>query len=902
MTELTQQLVDGLGRGSEYALLALGIAVIFGVMHLVNFAHGETISVAAYVTYWLFTIGATWWVYIPAIIGAAVITSVAIEFLAFRWVRGAPDFTMLLTSFGVVFVVQAFYVMFVGPNVRNFDRPDWVLNTVEIGGIRFEVFDLVVIGTTAVTLIATLYLIRHTMFGIALRSAAEDFDTARLMGIRSNWVIRGAFAFAGLLAGIAAIFFLMRTGRASPTIGLTPMLKGVLAALIGGLGSLGGAVIGGFTLGVVEVLLLANLPDAWVGLTNGIVFILIALLFIFRPQGIINRAPRGARLMSDAALRRFVAPLGGGLALSLLLIGGGLLYTSSGGTSRENLITQMLINAIVVVGIQVYIGNTGVLSFGHVGFGALAGYVFAIFAISPERKDLLIPDAPFGLADVDVSILTATTVAILVVILAGVIVGLGLARSGAKSGAVAATVITLALLFLVHEVAVNWPELTGGDRGGLSFLPGRSLRDPHRHLRGPDRVCDRRPALRRIQHRPPGAGPRAKTTSPRVRWESIPSCRAWLRWSSPLPSWRWGPHSVSTSSARSLRSSSSSTTPLLTLVMLIVGGRNSVTGALLGVVLITAGTELTRQLSGPDVNIDSLDWLLTAGLTEMFLGVAMLGFMIFKSQGLLDDWELDRWLADRWRRGRESEPKPPQPVPKSEASLDVEDITVNFGGFRALSDANLNAGAAEIVGLIGPNGAGKTTLLNVVTGIVEPSQGNFHIDTVDLTDLPTHRIARDGLVRTFQNLRLFPALTVRENVEIAALGAGRYRERDLPGADSLLELTGLWEQRYRRARELDYGNARRLELARAAAAGPDFLLLDEPTSGMSDSESLEMIDQVRGVAEVVGAGVVVIDHDLGFITGICDRIYCLDQGRVISVGTPAEIQLDPKVQAAYLGS
>lgn len=288
MTELAQQLVDGLGRGSEYALLALGIAVIFGVMRLVNFAHGETISVAAYVTYWLFTLGLTWWAYVPAILAAAVLTSVAIEFIAFRWVRGAPDFTMLLTSFGVVFVIQAIYVMFVSPNVRTFDRPDWVLNTVVIGGIRFEVFDLVVIGTTAVTLVATLYLIRHTMFGIALRAAAEDFDTARLMGIRSNWVIRGAFAFAGLLAGIAAVFFLMRTGRASPTIGLTPMLKGVLAALIGGLGSLGGAVIGGFTLGVVEVLLLANLPDQWVGLTNGIVFILIALLFIFRPQGIVT--------------------------------------------------------------------------------------------------------------------------------------------------------------------------------------------------------------------------------------------------------------------------------------------------------------------------------------------------------------------------------------------------------------------------------------------------------------------------------------------------------------------------------------------------------------------------------------------------------------------------------------
>lgn len=288
MTELVQQTVDGLGRGSEYALIALGIAVIFGVMHLVNFAHGELITVSAYVAYFLFTLELAWWVYAPVIVGTAVATSIAIEFVAFRWVRGAPDFTMLLTSFGVHFVVAALFVMFVSANVRNFDRPDWITNTISVGGVNLEVFDLVTIAVTAITLLATVYLLQRTMFGISLRAAAEDFDTARLMGIRSNRVIRGAFVLAGVLAGIAAVFVLMRTGRASPTAGLTPMLKGVLAALIGGLGSMGGAVLGGFALGLVEVLLLARLPDGWVGLTNGIVFLGIALLFTFRPQGLIS--------------------------------------------------------------------------------------------------------------------------------------------------------------------------------------------------------------------------------------------------------------------------------------------------------------------------------------------------------------------------------------------------------------------------------------------------------------------------------------------------------------------------------------------------------------------------------------------------------------------------------------
>ncbi|HSL58334.1 MAG TPA: branched-chain amino acid ABC transporter permease [Acidimicrobiales bacterium] len=288
MTELLQNLVDGLGRGSIYALIALGIAVIFGVMHLVNFAHGELITVSAYVAYWMLTSEiAEWWLVVPAVFLTAIITSVVIEFVAFRWVRGAPDFTMLLTSFGVHFVVQALFVMFVSANLRQFPRPGWIFDTWKIFGVSFEVVDVLTIVVTAVTLVATVLLLKRTMFGIALRAAAEDFDAARLMGVRSDRVIRGAFALAGALAGVAAVFWLMRTGQAEPSAGITPMLKGVLAAIIGGLGSLGGAVLGGLALGLAEVLLRTWLPESVVGLTDGFVFVLIALLFIFRPQGFI---------------------------------------------------------------------------------------------------------------------------------------------------------------------------------------------------------------------------------------------------------------------------------------------------------------------------------------------------------------------------------------------------------------------------------------------------------------------------------------------------------------------------------------------------------------------------------------------------------------------------------------
>ena len=290
MTELLQNLIDGLGRGSIYALLALGVAVIFGVMHLLNFAHGELITVSGYVAFWTINDGWPWWLVAPVIVLTCIVTSLVIERVAFSRVRGSSDFTLLLTSFGVHFVVSAIFLLYVSASVKTFSDPGWITNTYSIGALHIEVFDTVVIGVTLMTLLATGWLVQRTMFGLALRAAAADFDTARLMGVRSDTVIRGAFALSGLLAGIAGVFWLMRAGHTTPSAGITPMLKGVLAALIGGLGSLRGAVLGGFVLGLAEVLLRSRLPDSVASLTEGFVFLLIALLFIFRPQGLIRVA------------------------------------------------------------------------------------------------------------------------------------------------------------------------------------------------------------------------------------------------------------------------------------------------------------------------------------------------------------------------------------------------------------------------------------------------------------------------------------------------------------------------------------------------------------------------------------------------------------------------------------
>ena len=607
-------------------------------------------------------------------------------------------------------------------------------------------------------------------------------------------------------------------------------------------------------------------------------------------------------MRSDPA-RHVVGPILGTIVLFGLLVGGALAYTATGGAARDDLVTQMLVNAIVVVGIGVYVGNTGILSFGHIGFGAIAGYAFAVLAISPERKAQIIPDAPFGLADVNLSPAVATLVAAGVALVAAGVIGLGLTRSGARTGAISAAVITLALLFVVHEVARNWTDLTGGGRSGVSFSVGNKLEGRFwiyvvlfgsilaARLFKQTRTGRLAQAAREddLAARAVGINPATQQMVALLLSVAIVAVGSALR-----------VYALGVITPRFFFFEYT----LVTLAMLVVGGRNSVTGALLGVVVMTIGLEVTRYLAGPHVNVAALDWLLRDGLTGIFLGGAMLGFMIFRSSGLLADWELDSWLLRRRRSARQDSPPPAgEPTPPQAHSLTTSDVTVDFGGFRALEGAYLEVNGVEVVGLIGPNGAGKTTLLNVVGGIVTPASGRCTAAGLDLTGATSHVVARGGLVRTFQNLRLFGALTVQENVEAAALVAERHRRgRPGPDVETLLRGVGIWEHRHRRARELDYGNARRLELARAAAARPDFLLLDEPTSGMSDAESLAMIDQVRSTASAVGAGVLVIDHDLNFIVGICDRVYTLDQGKVIAVGTPAEIQANPLVRTAYLGS
>jgi len=207
----------------------------------------------------------------------------------------------------------------------------------------------------------------------------------------------------------------------------------------------------------------------------------------------------------------------------------------------------------------------------------------------------------------------------------------------------------------------------------------------------------------------------------------------------------------------------------------------------------------------------------------------------------------------------------------------------------------------EVVGLIGPNGAGKSTLVNVLSGFDSPTSGTVELDGEDVTRWPAHRRGRAGLARTFQHSRSFRSLSVRENVEIAAIGTGSAPREACRRADELLELLGLDRRAEALAASLPHGDERRLGVARALATEPRYVLMDEPAAGLTEAEVPAFAAVVRAVRDDHEAGVLLIDHNMALIMDVCDRIQVLDQGRVLADGTPAEIRANLDVAAAYLG-
>ena len=287
MDLFVQQTVNALALGGTYALLALGLAVVFSIMGLINFAHGELMTISGYTLMYCGILGVPFVVSVPLAILAAVLAAVAMERIAFRPVRGGSGETMLITSFAVAMILQVLFQNLISARSQAVALPQILSQSVHVGNVIIGVNKIAAIVATVLMLMFLDRFMNRQKTGIAMRAAAEDFAVARLMGIRANTVIAGAFAISGLLAGVAAVLWVSQRASVDPLMGFTPVLKAFIAAILGGLGSLRGAVAGGFMLGFIEVYLAAFLPQEFQEFREPIGLGLVVLILLFRPNGMI---------------------------------------------------------------------------------------------------------------------------------------------------------------------------------------------------------------------------------------------------------------------------------------------------------------------------------------------------------------------------------------------------------------------------------------------------------------------------------------------------------------------------------------------------------------------------------------------------------------------------------------
>lgn len=568
------------------------------------------------------------------------------------------------------------------------------------------------------------------------------------------------------------------------------------------------------------------------------------------------------------------------------------------GASGERLATVAMINMVLVVALQLFSGNSGVISFGHVGFAAVGAYSVAIFSTPVMIKQGRIPDAPFGLGSVEFGLGVSILLALGVVVAVGLFVGVVIMR---LSG-ISATIVTLAFLIVMYNVLNNWVDLTGGAEAfyGIPQLPSRWIVVATLVI-----MLVAASAYKSSATGLQLQASRDDELAATAMGVDVPSLRLWAFLASAVGAGAAGILLALFLTAVSPNDFYLNLT-FITVAMLVLGGKTSTTGAVIGVIIITVGDEIFRWV-GDGPTIGSVSLPLLPGVNGLFLGTVIIVFMIWRPSGITGNWEIDDLLPRRWRTASVKVAPATEHGQFDPLPLKAKDAEKHFSGLRAVDGVTLEVGSGEIVGLIGPNGAGKTTMMNLLSGVLEPDSGSI---TIGDEPLPRklHNVARHGVARTFQNIRLFGSLTVAQNVEVTAHVANRHGLTAHGGAPlrlsvpQLLDHFDLLELADRPSGTLAYGEQRRLEIARAAAVGWNVVLLDEPVAGMNEVESESLRLSIRRLHELMGAGVLVVDHDLSFILGLCQRIYVLDAGRIIAQGTPDEIANNPAVIEAYIGA
>ncbi|HET7511046.1 MAG TPA: branched-chain amino acid ABC transporter ATP-binding protein/permease [Solirubrobacterales bacterium] len=592
------------------------------------------------------------------------------------------------------------------------------------------------------------------------------------------------------------------------------------------------------------------------------------------------------------------------LAIPLALVALTAVVGAIGTPAFEDTVTLILCNLIIVLGLQVFIGNSGVYSFGQLGFAASGAYVAALLTIPATFTLLQTPELPKLIADAQLGPLTSTLIAAVASGLLAVVVGWPLMRTST----LAIPISTFAFLIVAFNVLANWDQVTGGS-SGLVGIP-RTTDVASAGLWAGVAVAVT------LAFKWSASGYRLQATredevAARSIGIGLMRERLIAFTISGMLCGIGGALAVHQSGALSSNTFYFAAS-VTTITMLVVGGARSVLGAVVGTLAVATVNELLRNFEEGTHAFGPISIGETPGLAAIGLGVILLVTMIALPGGLTGGREAGEIEPIRSRlraRARSTSPAAaatnqakPRSVRGSAGSLRAEGVSLAFSGLQVLRGVELALPPGEALGLIGPNGAGKTTLVNVLSGFQAPDSGSVFLDGADATGWSPARLARAKLGRTFQAALPFAGLTVMESVAVGAMGVGVSRREAVNVAAGVLKRLGLEEQAQSPAGLQPPGNQRLLGIARALAIGPRYLLLDEPAAGLNDEECRELVASLREVIQDFGCAILLIEHDMNVVMDLCSRVQVLDDGKTVAIGSPEEVQADPAVVEAYLGT
>jgi branched-chain amino acid transport system permease protein len=549
----------------------------------------------------------------------------------------------------------------------------------------------------------------------------------------------------------------------------------------------------------------------------------------------------------------------------------------------------LIVNVIAVLGLQVYSGNTGRMTISHVAFIAMGAYVSALFTINPAVKKSVLKGLPDWLYATNLDVIWAMLIAVIIAGALAWLLGFVIVRLG-YDGVIISTFALLLIVQTVILAAKGWTN-------GLTSIYGMPRFSSPWLLLGvailsvviatffkESRLGLQTRAARDDQTSAEAMGVNTKRLN-HLAWVigAILAAAA-------------GALMVHVVGAASPRNFYIVFTIEL-IAMLVLGGQRSVTGGFAGAVFVTGLIILVREFEG-GFALGSVEIPPLFGATQLVLSFAILSILYFKPEGIfgLKEAVISRLL-----------PKAPEPLETHEidlhsnGELKIDGLTKEFGGLKALTDASFTVKPGEILGLIGPNGAGKSTLINTTMGTYFATSGSISVDGQDATLWPAYQLARGGIGRTFQQIKLANTLTVLENVMLPLSVMAPGDEKIEARAQGWLDRLKIGQFADLRPNEMAYGDQRRVEIARALALTPTFLLLDEPAAGMNHEETDDLRQLLTNIRDELGIGIIIVEHDLPLIMNMCDKIVVLNRGNLIATGTPKEIQNNPEVIEAYIG-